>query len=93
MQDDTSDLLSGEIEADETYIGGKARFMHKSAEGRKITGTGGAGKTAVMGLLERSQGERKSQVHATVLPNTQRATLHQEVRQHVRPGSALHTDE
>ena len=28
-----------------------------------------------------------------MLPNTQRATLHQEVCQHVTPGSALHTDE
>ena len=86
-------LLGGEVEADETFIGGKARFMHKSVKARKITGTGGAGKTAVMGLLERGPGTRKSRVHATVLPNTQRATLHQEVRQHVTPGSELHTDE
>ena len=92
MQDDTSDL-SGEVEADETFLGGKARFMHQAVKARKITGTGGAGKTAVMGLLERGQGERKSRVHATVIPNTQRATLHQEVHQHVRPGSTLHTDE
>lgn len=85
--------LGGEVEADETFIGGKARFMHKAVKARKITGTGGAGKTAVMGLLERGQGGRKSRVQATVIPNTQRATLHQEVRQHVTPGSELHTDE
>jgi transposase-like protein len=93
MQHEPPALLGGEVEADETFIGGKARFMHKSVKARKITGTGGAGKTAVMGLLERGPGTRKSRVHATVLPNTQRATLHQEVRQHVTPGSELHTDE
>ena len=46
--------------------------MHKSVKARKITGTGGAGKTAVMGLLERGKGTRKSRVQATVLPNTRR---------------------
>lgn len=93
MQDQAPGQLDGEVEADETFIGGKARFLHKSVKARKITGTGGAGKTAVMGLLERGQGGRKSRVQATVAPNTQRATLHQEVHQQAEPGSALHTDE
>jgi len=33
--------LGGEVEADETFIGGKARNMHKSKRERRITGTGG----------------------------------------------------
>jgi hypothetical protein len=45
--------LSGKVEVDETFIGGKARNMHKGRRARKITGTGGSGKVAVMGLLER----------------------------------------
>src|SRR5437016_12781137 len=45
--------LSGEVEVDETFIGGKARFMHKDRKARAIKGTGGMGKVAVMGLLER----------------------------------------
>ena len=93
MQDNTPDRLSGEVEVDESFIGGAARFMHKSVKARKITGTGGAGKTAVMGLLERGKGTRKSQVQATVLPNTRRTNLHGEVRQRVVPGSEVHTDE
>ncbi len=93
MQDQAPAQLGGEVEADETFIGGKARFMHKSVKARKITGTGGAGKTAVVGLLERGQGTRKSRVQATVIPNTQRTTLHQEVQQRVEPGSEVHTDE
>src|ERR1035437_8619524 len=46
-------LMSGEVEADETFIGGKARNMHVSKRERRITGTGGQGNTAMMGLLER----------------------------------------
>ena len=46
-------MLSGEVEADETYIGGKARNMHVSKRERRITGTGGKDKVAVLGLLER----------------------------------------
>src|SRR5690348_13419374 len=47
------DKLSGEIEADETFIGGKARNMHVGKRQRRITGTGTKDKTAVMGILER----------------------------------------
>ena len=41
--------MYGEVEVDETFIGGTARNMHKDDAGAKITGTGGMGKTAVMG--------------------------------------------
>jgi hypothetical protein len=41
---------SDPVEADETMIGGAARFMHKDKKALKITGTGGAGKELVMGL-------------------------------------------
>ena len=93
MQDQTPTPLSGQVEVDESFIGGAARFMHKSVKARKITGTGGAGKTAVMGLLERGQGARKSRVQAKVVPNTQQRTLHREVHTRVTPGSEVHTDE
>jgi transposase-like protein len=33
-----------EVEVDETFIGGKARNMHKSVRAKKITGTGGKGR-------------------------------------------------
>ncbi len=45
--------LSGQVEADETFIGGKARNMHKGKRGERITSTGGEARTAVMGILER----------------------------------------
>jgi transposase-like protein len=54
MQDETSGgKLGGDVEVDERFIGGKARNMHKARRQRVIKGTGGMGKTAVMGLLER----------------------------------------
>ena len=53
MQNGTFEKMSGRIEADETFIGGLARNMHKSKRERVITGTGGPGKPVVMGLLER----------------------------------------
>src|SRR5579864_2077497 len=45
--------LSGEVEVDESFIGGKARNMHKSKRDRVITGTGGRDKTVVLGMIER----------------------------------------
>src|SRR5437660_12477310 len=59
MQDGSIEKFSGRVEADETYIGGKARNMHKS----KRTGKRGMiGKTAVLGLLEREAGDKPSRV-------------------------------
>jgi transposase-like protein len=81
------DKLSGEVEADETFIGGKARNMHISKRQRRITGTGGKDKTAVMGILERG-----GKVRTTVIPNRKKKSLQTEVRKHVEAGSALYTD-
>lgn len=61
MQTGTFEKLSGQVEADETFIGGKARNMHKSKRSEKITGRGMSGKVAVMGLLER-HGEVRTKV-------------------------------
>jgi len=80
-------LLSGEVEADETFIGGKARNMHVSERKRRITGTGTKDKTAVMGILERG-----GKVRATVVSNRKKHALQTEIRKHVEAGAALYTD-
>src|SRR5580704_4357013 len=85
-------MLSGEVEADETFIGGKARNMHRDVRERKITGTGGKDKTAVMGILERGKDGGHSKVRATVVPSRRKSTVQPEVRKHVQAGSALYTD-
>jgi transposase-like protein len=78
----------GPVEADETFIGGLARFMHKDKKA-KITGTGGAGKELVMGLLDRETGK----VRVKHVANRKRGTLQEEVRANVAPGSEVFTDE
>jgi transposase-like protein len=79
--------LSGQIEADETFIGGKARNMHAAKRARRITATGGRDKTAVMGILERGGKDRTK-----VVDNTKKKTLQSEIREHVLVGSAIFTD-
>lgn len=91
MQDENfGSKLRGEIEADETFIGGKARNMHKSVYERRITGMGQSfrDKTIVMGVLERG-----GTVRTQVIADRQKHTLQPIVRKHVEPGSALYTDE
>ncbi len=87
LGDDSTEKLSGEVEADETFIGGKARNMHLSKKARRITGTGTKDKTAVMGILERG-----GKVKTTVVPNRKKSALQAEVKKHVEAGSALYTD-
>jgi transposase-like protein len=91
---ETPDKFTGEVEADETFIGGKARNMHPAKRGRRITGTGGKDKTAVMGILERGNDAtgKVSQVQATVVSSRKKKTLQPEVKKHVEAGSALYTD-
>lgn len=92
MQTGTFNKFSGEVEVDETFIGGKARFMHRGKRRMKIQGTGGIAKAAVMGLLERHGPDGHSTVRAKVIPNVKRRVLSPEVRQHVQPGSKVYTD-
>ncbi|MGH9764459.1 MAG: IS1595 family transposase [Blastocatellia bacterium] len=92
MQDGSFEKMSGQVEADETFIGGKARFMHKHKRVEKITGTGGAGKVIVMGLLER-HGNGNSRVRTKVVSNRDAQTLQGEIRTHVDSGSQVMTDE
>src|SRR6266496_1494128 len=88
MQNKSLSKLSGHVEVDETFIGGKARNMHKGRRLRTIHGTGGSGKVAVMGLLDRHSGE----VRTMVVPNVRRKSLHGEVSKHVEAGSTVYSD-
>lgn len=76
---DGDDDLSGHIEADETYVGGKAK-------GKR--GRGAANKTIVFGMLQRG-----GNIMTRVVPNVRRNTLEGVIDDHVRPGSSVSTDE
>ncbi len=95
MQDTDGGKLGGHgstVEIDETFIGGKARFMHK-ADRARIKGTGGMGKIAVMGLLERHGKRGHSTVRTVVLKSRRKAEMGATVRAHVEPTSEIFTDE
>ena len=88
MQEGGFNKLGGEVEIDETFIGGKARNMHKAKRERVITGTGGKDKTVVLGMVERD-----GNVRAMVVDNRRKSELQKQVREHVEAGAAIFTDE
>jgi len=93
MQDElTGGNLGGEVEVDETFIGGKARNMHKARRRRASSVAsgmhGGAGKAIVMGMLERGK-----TVRATVIPDRTKATMQPIVGANVEPGSQIYSYE
>jgi hypothetical protein len=90
LQGEESDKMSGTVEADETFIGGLSKNMHRNVRERKIMGTGGCGKDIVFGLLER-HGDG-SKVRAKVILNRAQETLHGEIKRNVEPGCEVMTD-
>jgi transposase-like protein len=87
MQSGTFEKVTGEFEVDESFIGGLARNMHKNKKA-KITGTGGAGKAIVMGLLDR----KTKKIRLRHVANTQRETLQGVVREYIEGGSYVYSD-
>jgi transposase-like protein len=78
-----------EIEADETFIGGKARNMHKSKKvGKGFHHRGSINKTTVMGILERG-----GKVTTKVIAERDVDTLQGHVRASVGKGASVFTDE
>lgn len=78
---------SKEIEADEAFIGGAARFMHKARRQRVITSTGPHAKAAVFGILERG-----GEIRTTVIANRRKHTLRSEIIKHVKEDTPIFTD-
>jgi transposase-like protein len=78
---------SGGVEVDETFVGGKVKNMHKSRRAR--FGGGITGKTVVQGMFDRDL----RQVRASVVPNTKRETLQNQVLNNVRYGTKVYTDD
>lgn len=71
-------FLSGEVELDESYFGGRRKGQR---------GRGAVGKVVVFGLLKCG-----GKVHTLVVPDTKTATLEPIIRQSVKPDSVVYTD-
>ena len=80
--------LGGEVEVDESMIGGKSRNMHKNKRAEKIHGTGGMDKAIVFGMVERD-----GRVRAFHLDSRRRKELQNAIRENVEAGSAIFSDE
>jgi len=91
--DGSEEMLAGEIEMDETFVGGRTKATHFSKLGeRKLKHGPATGKTTVFGMIERARDGKKSRVRAIIVPDHKRATLRPHIEANVAPGSAIYTD-
>jgi len=76
-----------EVEVDETFIGGLARFMHPARRRKVITGNVAKDKAAAFGILERG-----GEVRTFAVPNRRKRALQGEIIKHVVPGTPVYSD-
>jgi len=80
--------LMGDVEVDETYIGGQARNMHHDKQLKMKRSEGFFRKAVVIGMLE-----RKGEVRTAVLNRASTKLIEKAVKENVVPGSSLYSDQ
>ena len=80
--------LEGEVETDETFVGGNARNMHKAVREKKIKGRGSVGKSIVHGMIERG-----GEARCSVVKDTEAGSVVGGVVRNVERGSTVYSDE
>jgi hypothetical protein len=95
LQGKSGGKLGGQVEIDETFIGGKARNMSRAKKRRMGISMGAsmAGKVAVLGLLERHGKDGHSTITLQGLDGRKKHHLQGNVRRFVETGATIHTDE
>ena len=87
LQDDNDEPLSGDVELDETYYGGRRRGTKRGRPGKD------SHKTPVFGMAERKSDKSKGRVVAKTVPDTRKKTVMPHVKKKVLPESMVYTDE
>jgi hypothetical protein len=88
------DQMDGEVEVDETWIGGKVRNMHKAKRERneKRSGSHWREKSIVQGMLQRTSDQALSHVRVRIVPDAGAKSLTRHIREEVKEGAAVMTD-
>ena len=103
MKTGSLDKLEGEIEVDESFVGGLEKNKHKDK--KQNAGRGGVGKQIVLGVLERGNTQKDengklrkkdervySQIRVNIIPDTTQVTLHGEIKANVTEDAEVYTD-
>ena len=89
MEIGSMEKMSGPVEVDETFIGGKWKNLPKSKRNKRTPGQGGAvGKAVVLGVLDRNA----RQIRAKVVADTKAESLLPPIHENVKHGARVFTD-
>jgi transposase len=91
MLDQADESLSGTVEVDESYFGGKDKWRHEVK--RAHVGRGGVNKTPVMGMIQRAENGAPGKIIVKVVEGTGVKDLLPHAKQHILPSTTVFTDE